>query len=178
MFITLCVIGGLVVLPIVYGLATKKQVNIEDKIIINKPVEVVFEYIRHIKNQDEFSVWNRMDPDMKKEYRGTDGQVGFIYSWDSSKNKNVGAGEQEITAIVPNQSIEMELRFKRPMEDIAKARMTTTSHGPNQTEVMWGFYNRMKFPMTIMKPIFMSMLKKSLTGGLHSLKAVLERGSH
>lgn len=175
MLITLCVIGGIIALPVIFGLVTKKEVNLEDKIIINKPVEEVFGYVSHIKNQDNFSVWNRMDPDMKKEYRGTDGQVGFVYAWDSSKVKNVGAGEQEIASIEPNHSIDMELRFTRPMQDVAKARMTTKSLGPNQTEVMWGFYNRMKFPMTIMKPLMTGMLKKSLNNGLQTLKAVMER---
>ena len=57
---------------------------------------------------------------MKKNYSGTDGQVGFIYSWDS-QNKNVGAGEQEITGIEEGHKIDFELRFKRPMEQSASS---------------------------------------------------------
>lgn len=175
MIIVLCIVAGLIGIPVLFGLFTKKEVNIEDTVVINKPVSEVFDYVRYIKNQDNFSTWNMMDPEMKKEYRGTDGQVGFVYAWDSAKVKNVGAGEQEITNIVPNESVDMELRFTRPMQDVAKARMTTKSIGPNQTEVMWGFYSRMKFPMTIMKPLMQGMLKKSLSQGLTTLKTVLEK---
>ena len=107
MLIALCIVGGIILLVLLIHLLTNKELNIEDTIVINQPVEKVFDYIRHIKNQDNYSTWNMMDPDMKKEYSGTDGQVGFVYKWDSSKQKNVGAGEQEIKAIVPNKSLEM-----------------------------------------------------------------------
>lgn len=175
MLITFSIIGGIIVLVLLIGLLTPGQVSIEDTIIINQPVDKVFDYIRHIKNQDNYSTWNMMDPDMKKEYSGTDGEVGFIYKWDSNKEKNVGAGEQEIKAIVPLKSLDMELRFKRPMEDVAQSKFTTEAVGPNQTKVMWGFYSKMKFPMTIMKPLLTGMLRKALVQGLQKLKTELEK---
>lgn len=52
---------------------------------------------------------------MKKGYRGTDGEVGFLSSWDS-KNENVGKGEQEIMKITPISRLEYELRFFDPFE--------------------------------------------------------------
>jgi hypothetical protein len=48
---------------------------------------------------------------MKKDYEGTDSQVGFVYKWESLINKNVGAGEQEIKKIEEVKSIEYKLRF-------------------------------------------------------------------
>ncbi len=38
------------------------------------------------------------DPLMKKQFKGTDGTVGFLYAWDSQNNE-VGKGEQEIERI-------------------------------------------------------------------------------
>lgn len=175
MLIALYIVGGIIVLLVLIGLLTPGDVKIEDTIVIDKPIDTVFDYIRHIKNQDKYSTWNMMDPDMKKEYSGTDGQVGFVYKWDSNKQKNVGAGEQEITAIVPNKSLDMELRFKRPMEDTAYSKFTTEPAGAGQTKVMWGFYNKMKFPMTIMKPLMTGMLRKALVSGLQNLKKEIEK---
>lgn len=37
-----------------------------------------------------------LDPNMEKEFKGTDGTVGFIYGWNG--NKEGGEGEQEIKA--------------------------------------------------------------------------------
>ena len=38
-----------------------------------------------------------VDPDMKREFKGMDGTVGFIYAWNG--NKRAGEGEQEIKTI-------------------------------------------------------------------------------
>lgn len=37
------------------------------------------------------------DPNMRKNFKGTDGTVGFCYAWDG--NKKAGKGEQEIIAL-------------------------------------------------------------------------------
>src|SRR5579859_6234027 len=123
LLIILLVIVGIIVLFLLVAAVTGKEMVIERSIVINKPLPQVFDYIKYIKNHDNFSIWAMMDPGMKREYRGTDGMEGFVFSWDSSKNKNVGAGEQEIKKIVPNQRIEFDLRFSRPMKNLAKAKM-------------------------------------------------------
>lgn len=171
--IALYIVGGIIVLLLLYGLMVDKNVRLESRITINKPLSEVFGYIRHIKNQDNYSVWNMQDPGMKKEYFGTDGQAGFIYRWNG--NNKVGEGEQEIKKIVPDERVEMELRFKRPMEDTAQSAMTAMAKGAAQTEVSWSFHSRMKFPMTIMKPMLTGMLNKALEQGLQNLKRELEK---
>ena len=170
--IVVAVIIGLILLT---AALMNKNMIIEKTITITRPKQQVFDYVRFVKNHDNFSVWAMMDPDMKKEYRGTDGQPGFIYAWDSSKKKNVGAGEQEIKKIDEGRSIEHELRFFRPMQDVAKARFVFEPVSANDTRVQWGFYSRMKFPMNAMMPMFKGMLGKQLEKGLENLKNVLER---
>ena len=43
-----------------------------------------------------------VDPNMKKEFKGTDGTTGFIYGWNG--NKKAGEGEQEIKNMVAGKS--------------------------------------------------------------------------
>ena len=64
-----------------------------------------------IKNQDNFSVWNMKDPNRKISSNGSDGQVGFVMTWDST-DKSVGAGAQEIKKLQNDGLIEYEIRFK------------------------------------------------------------------
>ena len=173
--IILVIIGAVVAAVLFTALFTGKEMNIEKTITINRPLQQVFDYIKFVKNHDNFSVWAMMDPEMKKEYRGTDGQPGFVFAWDSSKKKNVGAGEQEIKIINEGKSIEHELRFIRPMQDVAQAKFLFEPVSSNQTRVQWGFYSKMKFPMNAMKPIIQGMLSKNLETGLNNLKTVLEK---
>lgn len=165
----------IIVLALLAGLFMKKDYNIERSVSINAPKDAVFNYIKVLKNQDYYSAWNKKDPAMKKDYKGTDAQVGFVYSWEG--NKDVGKGEQEIKGIKEGERVDFELRFKEPYEMTNSAYMTTESEGPNQTKVKWGFDGKMPYPMNVMMP-FMGMdnaLGTELQAGLNDLKAILEK---
>jgi len=146
--IIICVIALLLLIAALMP----KEMNVEQTIVINKSRKEVFDYVKYIKNHDNFSVWAMMDPDMKKEYRGTDGQAGFVYAWDSKKKKNVGTGEQEIKAINDGERIEHEIRFIKPRQDVAQAKFIFTAVGDKQTKVLWAFDSRMKFPGNVETP--------------------------
>ena len=53
----------LIALVLVVALFVGKEYTAESEIIINKPKQEVFEYIKHIKNQNNYSKWNMMDPE-------------------------------------------------------------------------------------------------------------------
>ena len=166
----------LVVILLIVALFVKKDYSVEREITINKPKNQVFDYIKYLKNQDNYSVWAKMDPKMKKEYRGTDGTPGFVSAWESDDN-NVGKGEQQIEKISEGDRIDLDLHFIKPFEGRADARMITESVADNQTKVKWGFDSRMKYPMNIML-LFMNMEKmigNDLQTGLDTLKVVLEK---
>jgi hypothetical protein len=148
--------------------------RIEKSIDINRSSGEVFDFLKFTRNQDSFSVWNMTDPAMKKEYRGTDGTVGFIYGWEST-NKNVGAGEQEITGIDEGKRIEYALRFFRPMKNTGKSTFRITSKGEKSAAVVWTFDSPSKFPMSLLSPMFKWMLGKDLEKGLGNLKEILEK---
>jgi hypothetical protein len=170
------VIAALVILILIIALVTKKEYTIEREAVINQPLQKVFDYIKYIKNQDAYSVWNRIDPAMQKTYTGTDGMVGFVYAWDST-NKKAGKGEQEITSVRDGDRIGMALHFIRPFEGRSVAYMTTTPATTNQTKVKWGINGKMNYPMNIML-LFMNMenmMGKDLATGLDNLKGILEK---
>lgn len=149
---------------------------VEREIIINKPKAEVFEYIKFLRNQDNYSKWNMMDPDMKKTYKGTDGTIGFISAWES-KMENVGAGEQEIVNMIDGERIDMKLRFKVPFESQNDAYMITEDMSNNQTKVKWGFKGAFPYPFNLMG-LFMDMEKAvggDLEVGLQNLKNLLEK---
>ncbi|HVN56944.1 MAG TPA: SRPBCC family protein [Bacteroidales bacterium] len=147
--------------------------KIEKRTEISRTQAVVFDYLKFTRNQDKFSVWNMSDPNMKKSYKGTDGSVGFIYAWDST-NKNTGAGEQEITALEENRSIDYEIRFFRPMKNTATATFVIEKAGEGKSSVTWTFNSHNRFPMSLFAPLFKKMLGKDLEKGLANLKSILE----
>ena len=152
-----------------------KEYAVEREITINKPTDTVFNYVKSLKNQNEFSVWANMDPKMKVKYKGVDGTVGSISSWESDV-KEAGVGEQEITKITENKRIDFALRFKKPMEDTAVGFMSTESLGGNQTKVKWGISGVIPYPTNIMLPMLKmdQMIGNDLQKGLENLKDKME----
>ena len=169
----LSIVAGIIVLLLLIALFMKKGYKTHREIVIHAPRGQVFDYLKHIKNQDNFNKWIMIDPHMKKEYDGTDGTVGFIYAWNG--NKEAGEGEQEIKAIAEGKNIDMELRFVRPFAGIAHAKMITESVLNDQTKVTWNTASEMKYPLNIMLPLIVKMLEKDMGTSLTTLKNILEK---
>lgn len=172
-------IGGLIVLIVVATavavVLTPTDFAVEKEIVINKPRAEVFNYVKNIKTQSEWGPWFKKEPTMKQEFRGNDGEVGFVAYW-KGQTADTGEGEQEIKRIVPNERIDTELRFKEPFESRADAYLTTEDAGPNQTKVKWGFKGSMPRPMNLFL-LFVDMsdaVGKDYQDGLTSLKSILE----
>jgi hypothetical protein len=176
LFIILIILAILIAIFLVTALFVRKRYAVERDVVIDKPRQVVFDYIKLLRNQNNFSKWASMDAAMKQEFRGTDGTVGFVSAWDSDK-KEVGKGEQTILRIVEGERVEFELHFIKPFEGRAIAYMTTEAVSDHQTKVRWGFTSSMHYPMNIML-LFMDMEKmigNDFSIGLTNLKKVLEK---
>ena len=83
---------------------------------------------------NEWSPWFELDPDARYTMSGTPGTVGSRLAWASDK-REVGAGSQTITGIVPNELVQIELDFEG---DVAQSyyKLAAVDGG---TRVAWGF---------------------------------------
>src|SRR4051812_13710998 len=144
----LIVIAALIILVLLIALVSRKGYTVQREIIINRYRQDVFSYLKLLKNQDYYSKFVMMDPNMKKEFKGTDGTVGFVYAWEG--NKKAGKGEQEIMKKRGGEKLDVKILFKNPFEVIAQVPFTTAAISDNQTNVTWGMSSSMKYPMNIM----------------------------
>ncbi len=169
----LFVLAGIIALLLIIALFIRKTYHINREITINAPRQKIFEYLKHLKNQVHFNKWVMVDPDMKMEFKGIDGTVGFIFLWNG--NKKAGEGEQEILTIDEGKKIETEIRFVRPFASIAYANLETESVTDNQTKVSWINAGAMIYPMNIMVSGIDKMLAKDMDTSLSTLKNILEK---
>ncbi|MFD2727364.1 SRPBCC family protein [Hyunsoonleella rubra] len=175
MMILLYLLIALVLIFIILMLVAPKKFDVKRSILVDKPTPEVFDYLKFIKNQDEWSPWKKKDPKMKQEYVGTDGEVGFLAKWEG--NKDVGEGEQQITKITENEVIESRLRFFKPWKSESDAYLKLESIGHKRTKVIWGFKGESKPPSNVFF-MFFNMDKavgKDFEEGLLSLKTILEK---
>jgi hypothetical protein len=166
-------IVSLIVLLLIIALFIPNDYTVSVSTTINKPRKVVFDYAKLVKNQEYYSIWVMQDPNVNMDYKGVDGTVGFKASWDS-KDDNVGAGSQQITAI-SEERIDVDLHFERPMKGEAKASTLLESISDNQTKVTAEFYGHSSYPMNLMNFVGEKYIIEAETKNLANLKKILEK---
>ena len=171
--IILIVIATIIAIPLIIALFIKKAYYIERSIIINKPVADVFNYVAHIKNQVNYNIWVQADPNLKQEFIGTDGTVGFINTWNG--NNKAGEGRQEITNIIPNERVDLQLQFIRPFKSTMLGSTLTQNVQGNSTRVTSIVSGESKYPMNLMNLVMDKMLGKDMDTNLNNLKNIIEK---
>ena len=170
----LLVLAGIIALLLIIALFMKREHYVKREIIINAPLQKVFDFLKLLKNQDQFNKWAIADKkNRKEEFKGTDGTVGFIYAW--SGNKSAGVGEKEIMNIVEAKRIETEIRFIKPMRVSTSVIFETESLSENQTKVNLINTGTLKYPLNIMIPMAEKNFPKEMDASLSALKDILEK---
>ncbi|MBP9886344.1 MAG: SRPBCC family protein [Leptospiraceae bacterium] len=173
------IVGFFLVLTVLTAIAPK-EFKLEREITINKPKAEVFGQLKFLKNHEQWNAWSKKDPAMKKEFKGTDGMVGFISSWESN-HEEVGTAEQEILNIVDGLRLDTEIRFKKPFEGKFKSYVTTESVNEDQTKVVLGMSDTMQFPMTVISFIVnvclgnQKKIEQNMDESLSNFKMLLEK---
>lgn len=170
----LLVVVVIIALILIIALFVKKDYTIEREVVINEQKDSVFNFVKYLRNQNEFSKWARLDPAMKTSFSGTDATPGFISAWEG--NKDVGKGEQEILKIQDGYRIDYQIRFKKPFESAAGSYIITEPVLGNRTKVRWSFSGNMPYPFNIMRLFNMEgMIGNDLQEGLNNLKTLREK---
>ena len=170
----LLLVVGIIALLLIIALFMKREHYVNREIIINAPRQKIFDFLKLLKNQDQFNKWATADKiNRKEESKGIDGTVGFIYSW--SGDKTAGQGEKEIKKIIEGKRIETEIRFVKPMRVSASVIFETESLSENQTKVNLINTGTLKYPLNIMIPMAEKKFPKDMDASLSTLKNILEK---
>lgn len=170
----LLILAGIVLLFLVVAAFVKKDFQLEKQVIINKPKQQVYSYVKMIRNQEHYSVWVMKDPNIKLLYTGTDGTIGFKSAWESN-DKNVGIGEQEIIKLSEDESMDVEIRFKKPFAATNYAHNELTGISDSQTKLVQSFTGSSKYPMNIMNLFMDNLVGKAMQQSLQNLKNNVEK---
>jgi hypothetical protein len=167
------IIVAILIIILLAAAFVKKDFRLEKQVTINQPAAVVYNYIKLIRNQEKYSVWVMKDPNIKIVYTGTDGTIGFTSSW-VSKDKNVGIGEQEIKKITEGESVEVEIRFKKPFEATNQALTIVKALDANTCNLSNVFTGTSKYPMNLMNLFMDNLVGKDMQQNLENIKKNLE----
>ncbi len=152
-----------------------KELVYEKSITVNAPIETTWEHVNSLDDLDKWSPWNDIDPNMKKEMTGTDGEIGATASWDS-KVEDVGKGSQTIAKMEAPNLFETDLKFYTPYESEAKGYIKLAEEGKATTKITWGFHSEMPYPFNLMMAFsdMEASMGDTWSNGLSKLKSLSE----
>jgi uncharacterized protein YndB with AHSA1/START domain len=135
--------------------------------------ERVFAELVSFRNWARWSPWEKLDPQMKKEFSGPPSGPQAAYHWVG--NDDVGEGRMTILSVTPNQRVEIRLEFLKPFAATNQTIFSLTPAG-EKTEVTWEMRGNQAFMMKVFS-LFMNM-DKTVGADFEKGLAGLEQAAH
>ncbi|MEM1134693.1 MAG: SRPBCC family protein [Bacteroidota bacterium] len=166
------IIGILVILLLVIGVFLPAEFGMQRQIVIQAPINSVFEEVNDLKNWEKWSPFAASDPSMQVSYGDKTIGKGASYSWVGDIN---GIGEQFILESVLNQKIETKIEFQdqgRESTGFGHWQFKEVAEG---VEVTWGFSaNANSYFEKYFGALIDPLLGGDFENGLNRLKKVSE----
>lgn len=145
----------------------------EKSAVINAPPEQIFKYLSDFKMGELWSPYEKVDPNMKKNFIGDGKSVGSVMEF--AGNREAGAGKLEFIKIIPNQLVEIELTMVEPIKarNIVKYQLIEEGGG---TRFIWSMEGDGGFLGKLIS-VFIDcekMVTKQFGTGIANLKSVVE----
>lgn len=168
----LIVVAGIIVLASIIGLFLPSKSHVERSIVINAPMDIVFDQVNTLENWKKWSPWYKKDPTANITYNNIKSGNGASYSWES-KNKEVGSGTLTLSDVKQNAHITENMKFKDWGDAKAEMNFAQEGNGVKVTWIMESDYGWNIFFRYI--GVFMKgALEKQFDDGLLDMKYVAE----
>lgn len=134
----------------------------------------VFVHLNDFRHWAQWSPWEKLDPNMKREFDGAESGIGAVYTWKG--NDKVGRGRMEIVAVSIPYNVRIQLDFYEPMvaHNIAGFTLDEAGEGTTVTWKMSGKHSKLSKLMSVFVSMD-SMVGPDFETGLSNLKALAEK---
>ncbi|MBZ0207981.1 MAG: SRPBCC family protein [Flavobacteriales bacterium] len=168
-------LGLAALLAILLIVASRKPdtVHYERSIVINASPERIIPHIEDFHKWSAWSPWEKLDPQMKREYSGAASGPGAKYFWSSTGK--AGEGSMEIIEAT-ERGVHIDLRFVKPFKNVCDTWIRFEPQGSG-TRATWMMTGPNLFMGKLMG-IFINMDKmvgKDFETGLAGMKAEVEK---
>lgn len=166
-------VGALIVVLLIVVATRPDTYHVERSTTISAAPEAVYANVADFHKWHAWSPWDKLDPQMKMTFEGTQGTVGASYAWVG--NDQVGEGKMTVLSVDPNKRVEIDLHFIKPFDSSAKNGFVFDAAG-KETKVTWYMDGNNNFISKFMC-LFMDMdqmIGKDFEKGLADLKKVSE----
>jgi Polyketide cyclase / dehydrase and lipid transport len=159
----------IVVIGLIVAIVLPSEYRIERSIVINAPVEVVYEQIADLQNWNNWGPWVKMEQEVAGNISTPSRGVGAHMDWDGD---TIGSGSIDVLEMVELVSMRSKLTFDEDQfsDDVWEFEVV-----PEGTKATWAAEGELSYPVGRLFGLFLeSMLGDMYEEGLASLKAYVE----
>ncbi len=165
------VLVSLLALFLIIPLFLPGTFRVERSIVVEKPVDMVFQAAVDMNKRAKWDPWIEMEPDVHMAISMTPEIIGSGYSW---KGEIIGEGKITIQEFVPNSRIKSEIEFiaPRPMKSDIIWNFKEDEKG---TKITWAFEGNLSYPVEKWFGLFMDKsMGPQFEKGLKNFKNFVE----
>ena len=163
-------LAGLIVLLSIIPVFLPSSTTVVRTITVNQRPDSTFAYLSDFNNFKEWSPWQGKDPNMTTRIDGSG--VGAVYSWKG--NDQVGSGSMTITNLVPDRSVNIDLKFIAPWESQAATKWSVEPAGSG-SKISWEMSQNLSYGQRYFGLMMDGMIGADFEKGLSNLKTNLEK---
>ena len=154
----------------------KKKYDISRTMVINAPRDVVFSFIRRLKNHPFWVPWFFKYPKTVLKQKGEDGKVGSAIYWKGD-NKEIGEGIQKIIKVKHPRVFETRVLFVKPVKVSMLTYFAIKELEPGKSKVVWGIRGSLPFPLSVISLFYSpnKLMGDDIEKGLINLKTQMEK---
>lgn len=162
-----------IALIVIISFLLPATVKVERSIVVNAPIEVVYNQVNDFHNWENWSPWMEKDPDMDIVYSGAEKGVGSKYCWEGDPDA-VGKGCLSIVDNKEYESISTLLEFEGTPPGNGSWNFEKVSDG---VKITWAMESDMTEPIIVGR--YFGLLMDGFIGpdfekGLSNIKNIVE----
>lgn len=152
----------------------RKDFDISRTVVINRPKEEVFNFVRQLKKEHLWMPWFKKDFKGALKYKGDDGKLDALLYWKG--HKHYYEGTQKIVKIHQGKIVETRFLIVKPFRLVLLEYKGLKEIDENKTKMVWGIRGGLVFPLSVMALIHPvdKAYGKDLEEGLKYIKNILE----
>ncbi len=152
----------------------KKEFDISRTVIINRPKEEVFNFVRQLKKEPLWMPWFEKDYRGILKFKGDDGKPEALLYWKG--HKFFYEGTQKINKLNQGRIMETRILVVKPFTLALLEYKGLKEIDENKTKIVWGIRGSLAFPFSVISLIHPvdKAFGKDLESGLKRIKSILE----
>lgn len=169
----LTLLSLIVVAVLIYAATRPDTLRIERSLVIQAPAEQILAHVNDFHRWRDWSPYEKLEPDMRREIGGAASGVGATYAWEGQGK--AGAGRMEIADTRADRTT-IRLDFSKPLvsRNIAEFAALAQADG---TRLTWSMQGPAAY-MTKLMGVFFNMdrmIGRDFETGLAALKTLSEK---